>query len=262
MVPTADKTPLTSSFDLLHAIEADELVLHYQPIIDLDSRRTMSLEALVRWDHPVQGLMGPDRFLYMAENSALGRILTGWVLDRALRDCAAWRDEGVKAGVSVNVLPEVMSPDWIVAHTAMLLRRYDLPGHVLMVEITERRWPVELTHVQQTMQALAELGVCTSLDDFGMGDSSLARLARLRFDEIKIDRTFVADAADSPESRAIVRFSVDLARTLGIRAVAEGVELAPDLELVHSLGVDAAQGYLLAPPRPVDELAFADFQHE
>jgi EAL domain-containing protein (putative c-di-GMP-specific phosphodiesterase class I) len=245
---------LASSFDLLHAIETNELVLHYQPIIDLESHAHLSLEALVRWQHPDQGLLGPERFLHLAENTALGRALTGWVLSRALRDCAGWRQDGVAAGVSVNVIPDVMTPDWIVAEVGLLLRTYHLPGEALTIEITERRWPVELSLVKDTIDALAGLGVCTSLDDFGMGDSSLARLARLQFDEIKIDRSFIADATTRTESRAIVKFTVDLARTLGVRAVAEGMELDADLELMIELGVEAGQGYLISPPRPLDQL--------
>ncbi|HEV2370264.1 MAG TPA: EAL domain-containing protein [Acidimicrobiales bacterium] len=257
MVRTAERNrfPLASSFDLLQAVECDQLVLHYQPIIDLRTGGTVSLEALVRWCHPDQGLLPPDRFLPMAENSWLGGALTAWVLERAVSDCAAWRWAGFAAGVSVNVLPEAITQTWLADTVDHLLGLHGLPGEALTIEITERRWPEDLFNVQQTMDALARLGVATSLDDFGTGDSSLARLQHLRFTEIKIDKSFVCEASERNESREILRYTADLARALGTRSVAEGVELAPDLELVRTMEIDAVQGYLLARPRPLEELS-------
>ena len=252
------KVPLASSFDLLQAVENDQLVLHYQPIIDLDSGRTVSLEALVRWRHTRHGLLGPDRFLALAENTWLGGALTSWVLEHAVMDCATWRRSGFLAGVSVNVLPEAITQPWLVETVASLLDLHQLPGEALTIEITERRWPEDLDDVQTTMEALIDLGVGTSLDDFGTGDSTLSRLQGLQFSEIKIDRTFVSDTAQSAprtQTDQILRFSAELARALGVRVVAEGVEWVSDLERVRTVGVDAVQGYLLAPPRPLEELS-------
>ena len=257
MVGTAlrKKIPLASSFDLLQAVENDQLVLHYQPIIDLDSGATVSLEALVRWKHHQHGLLGPDRFLALAENTWLGGALTAWVLEHAVSDCATWRRGGFGAGVAVNVLPEAITQPWLVETVAQLLELHELPGSALTIEITERRWPEELEEVGVAIEALSEINVATSLDDFGTGDSTLSRLQDLRFSEIKIDRSFVSEASGRVQSREILRFSAELARALGVRVVAEGVEWVSDLELVRTVGVDAVQGYLLAPPRPLEELA-------
>ena len=257
MVATAlrKKVPLASSFDLLQAVESDQLVLHYQPIIDVRSGETVSLEALVRWDHHEHGLLGPERFLALAQNTWLGGALTAWVLGQAVSDCAMWRRAGFGAGVSVNVLPEAITQPWLVVTVAHLLELHELPGSALTIEVTERRWPEELSEVGVAIEALDQLGVAASLDDFGTGDSTLSRLQDLRFSEIKIDRSFVSEASGRAQSAEILRFSADLARALGVRVVAEGVEWVSDLELVRTVGVDAVQGYLLAPPRPLEELS-------
>lgn len=257
MVPTGsrERVNLGTSFDLLHAVEADQLVLHYQPIIDLRSDQVVGAEALVRWDHPELGLFEPEAFLALAENSWLGGPLTTWVLERALADCAGWRAGGSGAGVSVNVFPESLTEEWIVQTIQELLLRYGVPAHALTLELTERGWPVDLEQTAATLAGLADIGVTVSLDDFGTGDSSLSRLQRLHFDEVKIDRCFVAEAAERAPDREIIRFTAQLTHALGRRTVAEGVERREDLEVVRSMGVDAAQGYLFARPGPVEALA-------
>ena len=246
-----DKVNLGTSFDLLHAVEEEELVLHYQPIIDLTSEVAVGMEALVRWNHPTLGLTGPEEFLPLAENSWLGGPLTAWVLGRAVSDCAAWRAAGSPAGVSVNVFPESLTEEWIVGTVAGLLEDHGLAPDALTLELTEKGWPVDLELAGTTMAALAALGVCISLDDFGTGDSSLSRLQRLHFDEIKIDRCFVAEAAERLPDREIIRFTAELAHALGRRAVAEGIERAEDLDVVRRMGIDAAQGFLLGRPGPI-----------
>ena len=246
-----EKADLGTSFDLLHAVEGEQLVLHYQPIIDLVSEAVVGMEALVRWDHPALGLVGPDAFLPLAENSWLGGPLTAWVLERALADCARWRAAGSSAGVSVNVFPGSLSEEWIVDTVDRVLAQHDLPPEALTLELTERRWPVDLDLTGATIIELAELGVGISLDDFGTGDSSLSRLQHLYFDEIKIDRCFVAEAAERAPDREIIRFTAQLAHALGRRAVAEGVERAEDLDVVRRMGIDAAQGFLFARPGPI-----------
>jgi EAL domain-containing protein (putative c-di-GMP-specific phosphodiesterase class I) len=246
-----DKVNLGTSFDLLHAVEADQLVLHYQPIIDLTSEVVLGMEALVRWNHPVLGLTGPDAFLPLAENSWLGGPLTAWVLERAIADCAAWQAGGSQAGVSVNVFPESLAEEWIVTTVEELLDLYRLAPAALTLELTEKGWPLDLEIASGTLAGLAALGVGISLDDFGTGDSSLSRLQRLDFDEIKIDRCFVAQAAERVPDREIIRFTAELAHALGRRAVAEGVERSEDLDVVRRMGIDAAQGFLLGRPAPI-----------
>lgn len=249
-----ERADLGTSFDLLHAVETDQLVLHYQAIIDLRDELVEGMEALVRWEHPVHGLVPPDAFLPLAENSWLGGPLTEWVLEQAVVDCAAWRAAGSPAGVSVNVFPESLTESWIVGAVDRLLRAHALPADALTLELTERGWPVDLEAVGPTMAELAELGVNISLDDFGTGDSSLSRLQRLPFDEIKVDRCFVAEAAERLADREIIRFTAQLAHALGRRAVAEGIERSEDLDVVREMGIDAAQGFLFARPMPAGNL--------
>ena len=245
---------LTSSFELLHAIDRSQLFLEYQPLVDLATGQVDSLEALVRWAHPALGRVEPDQFLEVAENAALGGALTSFVLARALADCAAWQRIGLTASVAVNVSPAVLSGDLVPTTVAMLLDAHGLEPHQLTIEVTERRCPLDLASVRRTLVGLSRTGVQLSLDDFGVGDSSLSRLQQIQFDEIKIDRSFVAAIADDPTDRQIVRFTTELAHGLGMRIVAEGVEHVEVIAALSDLGVDLAQGYLLARPFPLADL--------
>lgn len=245
------RADIDDSFELLRAVEQGELRLHYQPVIDLQSRDVDTVEALVRWQHPALGLLGPDFFLDLAENVWLGRALTAWVLRRATTDCAEWRAGGRPAGVSVNVAPDLLKEDWLVNEVTNCLERSGLPPAALTVEVTEHRWPADPAPCYDALAALSETGIRLSLDDFGTGDSSLSRLRHAQFNEVKIDRSFVVEAKDRGRDRDILRFTCGLAQALGMRAVAEGVEQTEDLALVIELEADAAQGFLLGRPQPL-----------
>ena len=245
------RADIDDSFELLRAVEEGELRLHYQPVVDLHSRDVDTVEALVRWQHPQHGLLGPDLFLPLAENVWLGRALTGWVLTRATADCFDWRAEGTAAGVSVNVQPDLLCEEWLVNEVTNSLERSGLPASALTIEITEHRWPADPGPCYDMLAALRETGVRLSLDDFGTGDSSLSRLRHAQFNEVKIDRSFVVEAKDRDRDRDILRFTCGLAQALGMRAVAEGVEQTEDLHLVIELEADAAQGFLLGRPQPL-----------
>lgn len=247
------RADIDDSFELLRAVEQGELRLHYQPVVDLHSRDVASVEALVRWQHPRYGLLGPDLFLYLAKNVWLGRALTGWVLARATDDCVEWRRQGSGAGVSVNVAPDLLCEDWLVHEVAKSLEFSGLPAKALTVEITEHRWPDDPIPCYEVLAGLNELGVRLSLDDFGTGESSLSRLRHAQFNEVKIDRSFVMEAKDRDKDRDILRFTCGLAQALGMTAVAEGVEQTEDLALVIELEADAAQGFLLGRPQPLAE---------
>ena len=248
---TDTRADIDDSFELLRAVEEGELRLHYQPVVDLRSRDVDTVEALVRWQHPRQGLLGPDLFLNLAENVWLGRALTAWVLARAMADCVDWRTEGSAAGVSVNVQPDLLCEPWLVSEVIDSLDRSGLPASALTIEITEHRWPVNPGPCYEMLAALSETGVRLSLDDFGTGESSLSRLRHAQFNEVKIDRSFVVEAKDRDRDRDILRFTCGLAQALGMRAVAEGVEQIEDLQLVIELEADAAQGFLLGRPAPL-----------
>lgn len=247
----ANRSSLRSVFELLHALDGDQLVLHYQPIVDLRSDFVESREALVRWQHPELGLLGPDMFLGLAENRWLGWRLTDWVLHQAFADCAEWRSTGDRAGVSINVLPHILKDDWLIAAVQRHLSETRLPPEVVTIEVTERQWPEDPEASYRVLESVRRLGVRVSLDDFGTGHSSLSHLQRVRFDEVKIDRSFVVRAVENEADRQIVAYTCDLVRALGRRTVAEGLERHVDLDLVRELSVDAGQGYLLGAPAPI-----------
>ena len=247
MTPTED-TSLTTAVDLLTAIEEDQLLLHYQGVFDASSRELVGAEALVRWEHPVLGLLSPAAFLPTDMSGGLGWALTNFVLESALRCCGEWWRSGREIGISVNLSPGRLADDVLPERIEALLRREKLPPQALTVEITEHRCNIDPDGIREALIALARLGVRLSLDDFGTGESSLSRLRHLHFDEIKIDRQFVAGMTSQPTDRHIVRFATELAHELGSRVVAEGVETEAALAAVVDAGVDLAQGYLLHRP--------------
>lgn len=251
LTPASTPADLALTFELLNAVECNQLVLHYQPVIDLRSGVAESFEALVRWRHPRLGVLAPGDFLHLARSPGVARRITDWVLDRALAECADWRGQGRQAGVAVNIGPELLSDDWLVALLGRKLLAHRIEASALTIEVTEAGWPPDPRRAYAVLAVVRALGVRISLDDFGTGDSSLARLRRVEFDELKIDRSFVSGAAASDADREIVAFSSGLARALGMRVVAEGVEEEADLALITEMGLDAAQGFFLGRPEAV-----------
>ncbi len=235
--------------------DPNQIQLHYQPQLDLDSGQVRSVEALVRWQHPEHGLLTPDHFLELAEQHALMHALTLAVVDRALRQQRAWRRTGIELKVAVNVsaadLLDADFPDQLAA----LLRTHATPANALQLELTESTVMREPGRVLDTLAQLSELGVTLSLDDFGTGYSSLALLKRLPVQELKIDRSFVMDLLSDRDDAVIVRSTVDLGRSLGLRVVAEGVETAEHLERLRYFGSHLAQGYLISRPLPAVNVA-------
>jgi EAL domain-containing protein (putative c-di-GMP-specific phosphodiesterase class I) len=256
---TADRDPYSADrlgllAELRSAIERDELVLHYQPKISLETGEPTGAEALVRWQHPSRGLLGPDAFIPLAERTGAVADLTRWVVDHALAQCRAWRDRGIDLPVAVNLaaanIVDVTLPEAIGA----LLERYDVPAEQLECEISEHTVMADPVRATAVLAGLRELGVGLSLDDFGTGHSSLSYLKRLPLDEVKIDRSFVAGMAADENDAVIVRSTIDLARNLGLRVVAEGVETAEIMDALRELRCDVAQGYVISRPLPADEL--------
>jgi EAL domain-containing protein (putative c-di-GMP-specific phosphodiesterase class I) len=247
-------TPLASAVEILIAIDEDQLVLHYQGIFDARSMQLCGAEALVRWRHPELGLVLPARFLPHDMSGGIGWALTNFVVESAVRQCAQWRRRGRDVEVSVNIAPGRLSDDVLPRQIAELLERYEVPPRLLTVEITEHRCRIDPEGIKRALLALRRLGVRLSLDDFGIGDSSLERLRQLHFDEIKIDRTFISSCATESTDRHIVASMTSLAHDLGSRVVAEGVEDQRTLEVITDLGADRVQGFLLHRPGP----AFGD----
>jgi EAL domain-containing protein (putative c-di-GMP-specific phosphodiesterase class I)/signal transduction histidine kinase len=246
---------LTLRADLRRAIDGGELVLFYQPQVDVRTGALAAAEALIRWQHPQRGLLAPDEFIPLAEQTRLIRTVSRWVLGAALRQCAEWRAAGLSIPVAVNLsahdlqdasLPEVVSD---------LLRSCGVPPEYLRVEITESSLMVDPARARDVLGRLRGLGVKIAIDDFGTGYSSLAYLKDLPVDELKIDRSFVHDMGTDAGARAIVRAIIDLAEDLGLHVVAEGVEDRATWETLSAQGCEAAQGYYFAPPLRAADMA-------
>jgi diguanylate cyclase (GGDEF)-like protein len=240
--------------ELRRGIDNDELVLHFQPKVALSSGRVIGVEALVRWQHPARGLLGPGDFLEVAERTGVITDVTRWVLDAAVRQCHEWRLRGTDLPVAINLaaanVVDVALPDQI----ERTLRRWDVPAELLACEISEDTVMGDPRRATEVLERLRALGVRLSLDDFGTGHSSLSYLKRLPLDEVKIDRSFVTGMAVDPSDAAIVRSTIDLARHLALDVVAEGVETEEVLDVLVALECDVAQGYLLSRPLPADQL--------
>ncbi|WSJ85278.1 bifunctional diguanylate cyclase/phosphodiesterase [Streptomyces sp. NBC_01304] len=238
--------------DLRRALDAGDVELHYQPKVRFDGQ-VAGLEALVRWVHPERGKVPPDEFIAIAESSGLMPHLTEYVLETALAQVARWQAQGLTVPVAVNVSPRDVHTPGFAGAVAARLARHGVPAGSLQLEITEHVLLEDPQRAADTLAGLTGHGVKMSLDDFGTGYSSLVHLRRLPVSELKIDRSFVARLAVDNEDAEIVRCTVDLAHSLGLLVVAEGVEDDETWERLRDLGCDAVQGWLVAAAMPADE---------
>jgi diguanylate cyclase (GGDEF)-like protein len=234
-------------------IAAGELVLHYQPKLDLRTGAVDGVEALVRWAHPDRGLLAPDAFIHLAESSGLMPQLTAAVLDQALAQCRAWADAGLELDVSVNVSPTDLVNENFPVEVAAALLRHRLPPTRLVLEVTESLLMADRERAVLVLERLREAGVGISIDDYGTGYSSLAYVASLPVTELKLDRTFVT-SMDSPRAAAVVTSTLQLARSLGLVLVAEGVEDVATIAALADLDCDVVQGYHVSRPLPPGQL--------
>ncbi|HEU6443653.1 MAG TPA: EAL domain-containing protein [Gaiellaceae bacterium] len=245
---------LTLLTELRRAIDRGELVLHYQPKVDLRTGEIHGVEALVRWMHAERGTIPPDEFIPPAQKTGVIGPLTMFVLDEALRQCRAWALQGLELCVAVNLstrnLLDVHLPDTVGG----LLARWEVPPRLLELEITESTILADPVRAMQILSRLNEMGIRIAIDDFGTGYSSLAYLKRLPVDELKIDKSFIQGMEENENDAVIVRSTIDLGRNLGLRVVAEGVETAKAWSGLARLGCDIAQGYYLSRPVPAEEL--------
>ncbi|MFI0261089.1 putative bifunctional diguanylate cyclase/phosphodiesterase [Streptomyces sp. NPDC017056] len=238
--------------DLRRALDAGDVELHYQPKVGFDGH-VAGLEALVLWVHPERGRVPPDEFIAIAESSGLMPRLTEYVLETALAQVARWRASGLEVPVAVNVSPRDVHTPGFAGAVAARLARHQVPPGSLQLEITEHVLLEDPQRAADTLAGLTGHGVKMSLDDFGTGYSSLVHLRRLPVSELKIDRSFVARLAVDNEDAEIVRCTLDLAHSLGLLVVAEGVEDDETWERLRDLGCDAVQGWLVAAAMPPDE---------
>ncbi len=240
--------------ELRAALSGDELTCYYQPKISAEHGGVHSVEALLRWHHPTRGLLMPEQILPAAERAGLMRQVANCVVNLALGQVRAWHDEGIRMTVAVNLsMANLLDLD-LVATVERLLATNDVPPQSLILEITEGTFANDSSRSRKTVFALRRLGVRISLDDYGTGWSSLARLQDLSVDELKLDRVFVSRLGEDPRSIAIVRSTVALAHSLGADLVAEGVEDEATLRALRRYGCTITQGFVHTPPQPADEL--------
>jgi len=240
--------------ELQRGIAEDELVLHYQPKVDLGTGATTGVEALVRWQHPTDGLIQPLSFIPLAEKTGLIKPLTWRVIDLALQQARQWRQSGVDMPVAVNISARMLHNPDLVRHIIAALHRHELPPASLALELTESALMTNPGSGLDVLTRLRAEGVHISVDNFGSGHSSLAYLRDLPANELKIDRSFVHDVTKDGKHASIVRAIIDLAHTLSLRVVAEGIEDIDTCQLLTSLQCDEGQGYYLGRPGAAADL--------
>ena len=245
---TSDMLPPLIIGELREAIENGEIVVYYQPQVEIRSGHVSGVEALVRWQHPLHGLLGPDTFIPSAEQAGLLGPLTQCVLDSALHECAGWRRKGLDLTVAVNLSVRNLLDPGLVAEVRSALRRHGLQARSLELEITESSAMLNPRRSVEVLGELAELGVELSIDDYGTGHSSLAYLQKLPVGRLKIDRSFVTEMTVDRASAAIVKSTIQLARVLGFEVVAEGVQDDATLLRLRDMRCGTAQGFELGPP--------------
>jgi diguanylate cyclase (GGDEF)-like protein len=254
---TAAQERLTLEMDLAEALDGDELFLVYQPIFDLRSARTTGVEALLRWRHPTRGIIVPDVFVPLAEDTGLIVPIGRWVVREACRQLAEWRGHGHELTLSVNVSGRQLDHDELIDDVRSALDHAELEPALLTLEITETMLMRDPDATSRRLSALKHLGVRVAVDDFGTGYSSLAYLRRFPIDSLKIDRSFINTIGNTKESTALIHTLVQLGKSLGLQTVGEGIEEQVQLRHLQRENCDYGQGFLYA--RPLEAGAVEDF---
>ena len=242
--------------DLRHAIDREELAVHYQPIIDLMDGRLVGFEALLRWHHAEFGMIPPNKFIPIAEHSGLIQPITVWILNETCNQLAKWQKllpQYRDLIISVNISGKHLSNNDLIEDVQNVLESSKLPARSLKLEITESTAMENAEHTIDVLNALKQLGVKLSIDDFGTGYSSLSYLHRLPFDTLKIDRSFVYNVGENGENSEILQTIISLAKNLKMRVIAEGIETVSQLAVLQNLGCDYGQGFLMAKPKPRED---------
>lgn len=240
--------------DLRHAASKGELLLHYQPKLDIAAGLVRQAEALLRWQHPALGMVSPGEFIPLAERTGSIQLLTAWVIEEVIRQLREWAGRGLRVQVSLNISTEDLLDPQLPARVRQLLDTYQVSAQQLIFEITESGVMLNPEVALQVLHGLRECGVSLSVDDFGTGYSSLAQLKRMPVQELKIDQSFIRDLDDACEDAVIVRSTIEMSHSLGLKVVAEGVEFERSLQLLGRWQCDIAQGYLIS--RPLAAKAF------
>ncbi|MEO8104087.1 MAG: EAL domain-containing protein, partial [Betaproteobacteria bacterium] len=235
------------------AIKQVEFLLHYQPEVMAKTGVVSAVEALIRWKHPELGLLGPDQFISVAEHRGLIMPIGRWVINEAIRQARAWSDEGIRVPIAVNLSAVQFKQKDLVEDIAARLREHGVSGEMLELELTESLFMEDVNATSRTLHQLKDLGITLAVDDFGTGYSSLSYLKRYPIDKIKIDRSFIRDVPVDADDVAITLAIISLATSLGLKAVAEGVETQTQLTFLEDNHCDYIQGYLVS--RPLDPQA-------
>ncbi|MGD8568348.1 MAG: EAL domain-containing protein [Gammaproteobacteria bacterium] len=249
-----DPRRLSLMAELRKAINNDELYLVYQPKININTGVVSGVEALLRWNHDKLGLIPPNEFIPMAEQSSVIKPLTVWVLNTAMRQATAFAKSGLDIAIAVNISACSLRDDSLVGYTRMLLQKNNIEAERLILEITESAMMQDPVLGLSLLNQLSNLGVQISIDDYGTGYSSLAYLKRFPVSEMKIDRTFIKDMSVDEDDKLIVGTTIDMGHNFGLRVIAEGVEDGDTANLLKQMGCDQVQGYYYAKPMPVDDL--------
>jgi EAL domain-containing protein (putative c-di-GMP-specific phosphodiesterase class I) len=239
--------------DLAQALAAGQFTLHYQPVIEMATRRVKGVEALVRWAHPSRGLLLPDEFLEQVINDGLMQAMTDIVVQTSVAQAACWHKAGEVLTLSLNVTASTLLDLSLPDRIAELCRQHALPPERLILEVTETEAMREVTRTMDVLLRMRIRNIGVSIDDFGTGHSSLRELQRMPFSEMKIDKSFVTDMIENPDCAVIVKAIIDLGHNLGLKIIAEGVETAPVWRVLGEKGCDFAQGYLMGKPMPAQD---------
>ena len=239
----------------LRGADANEFILHFQPIVSFDSERIVGFEALTRWMHPREGLLIPDLFIPLAEQTGRIEAITEWVIDQALNQCHVWCEAGLEVPVSINLSPLTLHNLSFPGEIAAALDRWAVPPEMLMLEITESAIISDVARATETLNRLHDMGVRVWIDDFGTGYTSLSYIRHLPVSGIKVDKSFIAQMSEVNDDAAIVRSIVDLGRNLGLRVVAEGIENRKTWDLLAELGCNEAQGFYIGHPLKAEDIS-------
>jgi EAL domain-containing protein (putative c-di-GMP-specific phosphodiesterase class I) len=244
---------------LRRALDRSEFELYYQPQMDIKTGSTCCMEALIRWNSPEFGLLAPNHFIPLAEETGLIIPIGEWVLNAACVQCKDWQDKGLKnTRVAINVSRRQLETAHFLFSVTSALNRSGLDPHFLEIELTESAVMQQPNFAISIFKNLKKMGVTLSIDDFGTGYSSLADLKHFTIDRLKVDRSFVSDIEDSPDAKAIVTAIIAMGHILNLSVVAEGVETQRQMDLLKESGCDCMQGFLLSKPKPIKEI-FTDY---
>ena len=240
---------------LPRAIAENELVLHYQPQVELDSGRVVGLEALVRWQHPHDGMLFPGKFIPQAEKSRLIDRLGEWVADNAAAQIAQWLSAGLTPPkVSINISPSQFLRGAALPMIEQIIDKYSIPPHLLAIELTESALMTDPKEARRTLGKFRDMGLEISIDDFGTGFSSLSSLRHYPINLLKVDQSFVRDLEHAPDACAITQTVIDLARYLGISSIAEGIENEGQFTKIKMMGCNIGQGFFFSKALSVEDL--------